>query len=307
MSTEKNEIYHPCQFVKDLNLIFGEQHQHRATHAKGILAEGIFTPDKNAASLTTAFHLQGQASKVLVRLSDNTGIPDTADTRTETNPRGMALRFTIDDGRYTDTVCHSFNGFPAGTTDEFHQLLTATWQSHGNVPKPTPLDLYYETHPITKTFNNICQLPASFTKLIYYGVNAFKFTNADGKSVFVRYQFHPEDGVELLSKEQAAAADAEYMFDEIRRRLPRRPVRFRYMAQLSGEGDKIDDPSVAWPDSRPQILLGVVEIREFVSFTQDQQKALAFSPINIPEGIEPADPMIDFRGRVYPFSVKNRQ
>jgi catalase len=306
MSIEKGEIYPPCQFVKDLHLVFGDNHN-RAVHAKGILAEGIFTPDKNASSLTTAFHLQGKSSKVLVRLSDNTGFPDVEDTRTETNPRGMAIRFTTEDGRYTDVVCHSFNGFPAATTDEFHHLLTATWQSRGNVPKPTPLDLYYETHPVAKIFNNNCQLPVSFTKLIYYGVNAFKFTNQKGESCFVRYQFQPVDGVEHLSKEMASAAAPEYLFEEIRRRLPRKPVRFNYFVQLSGEGDKVDDPSVAWPDARQQILLGVLEIREFVAFTPDQQKALSFLPINIPEGIEAADPMIDFRGRTYPFSVKARQ
>lgn len=306
MSSEKTEIFAPCQFVRDLHLIFGDNHN-RATHAKGILATGTFTPDKNAAGLTKAFHLQQEPSKILVRLSDNTGIPDVADTRTETNPRGMAIRFTIADGRYTDTVCHSYNGFPAATTDEFHEMLTATWKSKGDVPKPTPLDLFFETHPLAKTFSNICHLPVSYANLIYYGVNSFKFTNQQGECHFVRYQFQPEEGVQQLTKEKAAAAGPDYLFQEIRERLASRPVRFRYFAQLSGDGDIIDNPAVAWPDSRPQVLLGVMEIREIVDFTPDQHKALSFLPTNLPEGIEPADPMIDFRGRTYPFSVKDRQ
>jgi catalase len=306
MSSKRTEIYPPSQFVDDLHLIFGK-HNSRATHAKGILTTGIFTPDKNAATLTTAFHLQEQPSAILVRLSDNTGIPTVADTRTETNPRGMAIRFTMPDGRYTDTVCHSFNGFPASTTDEFHALLTATWQSKGDVPKPTPLDIFYETHPLAKLFNSICTLPSSYARLIYYGVNAFQFTNQKGDSLFVRYQFQPEEPVQQLTPEEAAAAGPEYMFQEIRQRLADRPVRFRYVAQLSGEGDKIDDPAVAWPDNRPQVLLGKLEIREIVEFTPEQHKALSFLPTNLPEGITPADPMIDFRGRTYPFSVKGRQ
>lgn len=57
----------------------------------------------------------------------------------------------------------------------------------------------------------------------------------------------------------------------------------------------------------PQVLLGVLEIQQIVDFTPEQQKALSFLPTNLPEGIEPADPMIDFRGRTYPFSVKARQ
>jgi len=306
MNNEKKQVVPPCQFVEDLHLVFGDNHN-RATHAKGILVKGIFTPDKQAAALTKAFHLQDQPCTVLVRLSDNTGFPGVYDTRTETNPRGMAIRFMMVDGRYTDVVCHSFNGFPAATTDEFHGLLTATWQSKGDIPRPTPLDIWYETHPWAKTFNNIPQLPAGFSNLIYYGVNSFKFTNRGGEEHFVRYQFHPTDGVVQLTDEQAAAAGPNYMFEEIRKRLAGSPVRFRYIAQLSGEGDKIDDPSVAWPDSRPQVPLGEMEIREVVEFTPEQHKGLSFLPTNLPDGIEPADPMIEYRGRIYPFSVKARQ
>jgi len=306
MDSNKKPIVPPCQFVEDLHLVFGDNHN-RATHAKGILAKGIFTPSKQAAAFTKAFHLQDQPGAVLVRFSDNTGIPGIADTRTETNPRGMAIRFMMADGRYTDVVCHSFNGFPAATTDEFHGLLTATWKSKGDVPKPTPLDIWYETHPWAKTFNNICALPGSFSNLIYYGVNSFKFTNREGEMRFVRYQFHPEDELGNLTEEQAAAAGANYLFDEFRNRLADRPIRFHYFAQLSGDGDRIDDPSVAWPDSRPKIPLGEVEIREVVEFTPDQHKGLSFLPTNLPDGIEPADPMIEYRGRIYPFSVKARQ
>ncbi|HEY4336067.1 MAG TPA: catalase family peroxidase [Puia sp.] len=306
MSSERTEIVPPDQFVVDLHRIFGDNHS-RATHAKGILAIGTFTPDKKAAALTKAFHLQEQPSNVLVRLSDNTGIPGVADTRTETNPRGLAIRFTMPDGRFTDIVCHSFNGFPAATPDEFHGLLTATWTSKGDVPKPTPLDLYYETHPRAKIFSNICHLPSSYARLIFYGVNAFEFTNQKGDTHFVRYQFQPAEGVQNLTDEQAAAAGPNYLFEEIHQRLAARPVRYQYFAQLSGEGDKIDDPSLAWPDSRPQVLLGELEIREIVEFTPEQHQALSFLPTNLPEGITPADPMIEFRGRVYPFSVKDRQ
>ncbi|WP_431215862.1 catalase [Puia sp. P3] len=251
MNNEHGPLVPPCQFVEDLHLVFGDNHD-RATHAKGILLKGVFLPGKEAASLTKAFHLQDQPSTVLVRLSDNTGIPSICDAKSETNPRGMSIRFMMIDGRYTDVVCHSFNGFPAATTDEFHDLLVATWKSKGDVLRPTPLDIFYETHPRAKIFNNICTLPASFSSLIYYGVNAFKFTNRNGETHFVRYQFHPEEGEAYVTEKQAAAAGSNYMFEEIHRRLPARPFRFHYFAQLSGDGDKIDDPSLAWPDSRPR-------------------------------------------------------
>jgi catalase len=57
-----------------LHSAFGK-HESRAVHAKGIILEGTFVPSKDAAKITKAVHLQNQASKVLLRFSDFTGIP----------------------------------------------------------------------------------------------------------------------------------------------------------------------------------------------------------------------------------------
>ena len=73
------------------------------------------------------------------------------------------------------------------------------------------------------------------------------------------------------------------------------------------QGDKIDDPSIAWPDSRKKVLLGVIEIRHLAAGTVQEDKALFFIPNNIPDGVETADPMLDFRSKAYPISVKERQ
>ena len=62
---------------------------------------------------------------VLVRFSNFTGIPNIPDNIGDANPRGFALKFTLPDGSTADVVTHSFNGFPAATTEEFRQLLLA--------------------------------------------------------------------------------------------------------------------------------------------------------------------------------------
>ena len=78
-----------------------------------------------------------------------------------------------------------------------------------------------KSHPLAKIFNSICTLPASYAKLIYYGVNAFKFTNQQDETHFVRYQFQPEEEIEYLTEEKAATAGPDYLFQEIRERLAR--------------------------------------------------------------------------------------
>src|ERR1700712_2093656 len=87
----------PAQLVDALHTAFGDHHA-RAVHAKGIILEGEFTPDAQAADWTRAFHLQKKGSAVTIRFSDFTGIPDIADNAGAANPRGFAIKFRQPDG-----------------------------------------------------------------------------------------------------------------------------------------------------------------------------------------------------------------
>src|SRR5437868_316197 len=67
------------KFVDALNSAFGKQTTNRATHAKGIVLLGTFTPNASAKNLSKALHFQ-KAVPITVRFSDNTGIPTLSDT-----------------------------------------------------------------------------------------------------------------------------------------------------------------------------------------------------------------------------------
>jgi catalase len=296
----------PAQLVDALHSAFGK-HPARAVHAKGIILEGEFTPSAHAASLTTAAHLQKTRSAITVRFSDFTGIPDIADNIGLANPRGFAIKFQLPDGSTTDIVGHSFNGFPTATSDQFRELLLAIAGSGPDAAKPTALDKFLQSHPIAKTFLTTQKTPASFGTIAYFGVNSFELTNHAGVRHFVRYQFLPAAGEHLSTADQLAKAGPSYLMDEIRSRVAKGPFKYEMYAQLAEAGDAIADPSVAWPDSRKKVLLGTIEIRRLASNTPEQDKALAFSPNNIPSGIKTADPMLDFRSKAYPISVKERQ
>lgn len=296
----------PKQLVEALHTTFGEHHA-RAVHTKGIILKGDFTPDGQAKELTKAFHLQKTKTEVTIRFSDFTGIPDIPDNSGLANPRGLAIKFTSADGATTDIVGHSFNGFPTSNTDDFRELLLSIAASGKDAAKPTKLDLFLEAHPIAKTFLTTQKNPASFGGISYFGVNSFKFTNVKGKSQFVRYQFIPENGEELITNEQMAKSGNEYLFDELKARIAKQPIVFKMYAQLAEAGDQIENPSVAWPESRKKVLLGTIRIKQLSSNTPAEDKALAFNPNNIPAGIETADPMLTLRAKAYPISVKERQ
>jgi catalase len=296
----------PKQLVDALHSAFGEHHA-RAVHAKGIILEGDFTPDPHASSITKAFNLQKISSKVVIRFSDFTGIPNIPDNNGSANPRGFAIKFIMPDGQSTDIVGHSFNGFPTANSDQFRELLLAIASSGDGATKPTALDKFLASHPIAKTFLTTQKNPASYAGINYYGVNSFKFTNKLGKSFYIRYQFIPVEGEELLNEAQFAGAGSDYLAKEIKERVSKKIIRFRMYAELAEAGDKIEDPSIAWPTNRKKVLLGIIAIKSMASNTEDQDKALSFSPNNIPDGIETADPMLNFRAKAYPISVKERQ
>ena len=300
------QISTPGQLVDALHAAFGNHHS-RAVHAKGVILEGTFTPDPKASALSKAFHLQDQNSKVTVRFSDFTGIPQIPDNVGLANPRGFAIKFQMADGQNTDIVSHSFDGFPTSNTDQFRELLLAISTSGANAAKPTDLDKFLATHPIARAFLTTQKNPSSYAAISYFGVNSFKFTNSKGETKIIRYQFIPEQGEQLLSSEQMAEEGPEYLQTEIRQHIAKNPVRFKMFAQIAGASDKTEDPSIAWPASRQRILLGIIEIRSLADNTETGDKALSFSPNNIPTGIETADPMLNFRSKAYPISVSQRQ
>jgi catalase len=296
----------PTEFVDTLNSVFGKQTTNRATHAKGVVALGKFTPGEAAKSLSKAPHFR-QTVPVTFRFSDNTGIPTLPDADDHATPHGMALKFHLPDGSETDLVTHSFNGFPAATGDEMRQFFVAVGSSGAGVSSPTPLDKFLAAHPAAKRFVTTQEPPpVSYATLTYFGVNSFKFTNADGKVTFGRYQIVPKAGKHFLSKEETAKAAPDYLTSELRDRLAKAPIRFDFRLQLPESGDEIDNPSIAWSDKNKTVDLGVIEITSVAPDSDATQRNLLFLPGLLPMGIEPADPMIPFRDKAYPISYDRR-
>ena len=297
----------PIQMVDMFHSAFGEHHA-RAVHTKGIILTGRFVPAPEARNLSRAAHLQGGALPIIVRFSDFTGIPDIPDTVGASRPRGMAIKFQLPGNASTDIIAHSFNGFPTATTDEFRGLLLAIGASGPTVPHPTPLDGFLATHPVAKTFLTTQKpLTTSWATLSFFGVNAFKFTNKAGQVHYVRYQLIPAAGEHFLTKAQAAAADPNYLQTEIKQRVAQQPIVFKLYAQVAEKGDAIENPSVAWSDSRQRVLLGTLTIDKLAPNTVAEDKALFFNPNNVSDGVNIADQMLLDRARTYPISVGERQ
>jgi catalase len=281
---------------------------YRANHAKGIMVSGTFTPAAGAASLSKAPHLQKASIPVLVRFSDATGVPAIPDASADANPHGVAIRFQLADGAYTDIVSISINGFVAATPEEFLEFLNAVAASGPDAPKPTPVEKFLGTHPAALKFvTTPTPAPVSFATLAFYGVNAFSFTNAKGKTRYGRYRITPVAGEHALTKDQAAKAAPNYLMEELPARLKKGAAKFRISVQLAEKGDVINDGTAIWPDNRPQVELGILTLKTVLPDSQQLEKTLMFSPLNLTDGIAASnDPILLARPPAYVISFGRR-
>jgi catalase len=273
------------QLIDDLHLAFGNHHT-RAVHAKGIILEGTFTPSEAARTLSKAAVFTGPKIPVTIRFSNFTGIPNIPDNIMDANPRGMAVKLRAGGSDNLDIVNHSFNGFPVPTAREFGILLRTIASSGAGAQKPTPLDKYLESHPIAKQFLTTQKPPpVSYATTAYYGVNSVAFVNEANKRCFVRYRFVPEAGEHYLDEASRKSMGPNYLSEEIAKRVMTTPIRFDWYAQLAAPGDKIEDPSIAWPESRATVKLGTISVERLVTDQPKADKSLLFLPGMFPAGI----------------------
>ena len=298
----------PMALVESLNKLSGGPHAgFRANHAKGVLVAGTFTPAPTAASLSMAPHFAAPVP-VLVRFSNATGVPAMPDADPNGSPHGIAVRFQLPGGSTTDIVSISANGFPVSTPEEFLELLQAVIASGPDVAKPKPIEKFLGAHPAALKFVTTPRpAPESFGTLAFYGVNAFKFTNAKGESRFARYQILPVAGERTLADADVAKASANYLMDELPKRIAAAPVKFRLIAQMAKDGDKTNDPTSVWPADREMLELGTISLTSTSDDQVKAQKVLLTNPVALPAGIEPSDdPILRARFPAYAVSFGQR-
>ena len=294
----------PLSLVNALHDAFGEHHA-RAVHTKGVMLEGIFTPSADARRITKEPIFSGGQLPIIARFSVFAGVPDLPDNDDGASPAGFAIKIRSPNGDDFDIEANQHGDFIVATSDEFAvflRALGAAGKGDGHA-----LDAFLQTHPHARDFLESRTYPASYASAVYFGVNAFRFTNAAGASAFVRYRIVPRVAEHYLNATERKEAIPNYLQDEIVRRLAGSPVVFDWYAQVAGPGDRIEDPSVAWPANRPVVKLGTFTLSAVAVGADALQKTLLFLPGQAHPGVEAADPMLVLRNTAYPISLGQRQ
>lgn len=297
-----------ARLVDQMNALYGAHPNTRANHATGAVFEGTFTPAPGAEALSSAAFLKGPPTPLTIRFSNAGGVPEAPDTHASVGGiRGMATKFRLADGGENDIVAISANGFPVATGEDFLALLQAVGASGPGAPKPTALDTFLAGHPAAAKFvTEPKPVAVSYGTQPFFGVNALKFTNAQGVSKLGRYRIVPESGAAYVSDDEAAKRPPTALADNLRAAIGKGAVKFRLLVQLAAADDPTNDATKVWPDSRPTVELGEIAITRALD-TKQVENSLLFMPTNLTKGIDVSeDPILNTRTEAYGESYGRR-
>ena len=298
------------QAVDAVCAISGDHPGFRAVHAKGTLCAATFTPSADASRLSRAAHFGGDAVRAHVRFSNGSGNPNAPDFEPREG-RGMATKFYLHDGATTDVVAINLPAFFVSTVDGFLDFCRARVpDASTGEPDPAAIGVVLEQHPEALTAGAAvlgATPPESYLRCAYNSLHAYRFVDDAGDGRYVRYRWEPEAGEASLSAEDAEARGPDYLQADLAARFADGPAAFALSVQIAEDGDPVDDPTVPWPDERPRVTMGRLEVTGLAHDREQGDDVLVFDPTRVTDGIELSDdPILRFRTRAYAESVLRR-
>lgn len=203
------ENYH---FLEKISHFDRERVPERVVHARGAGAHGVFesygTVGTEPASTYTrakVFQEKGKETPLFVRFS--TVIHGGNSPETLRDPRGFAVKMYTEDGNW-DLVGNNLKVFFIRDAMKFPDLVHAF--------KPDPMTNRQDGERIFDFISNTPEalqmitflfspwgIPANYRQMQGSGVNTYKWVNADGKAVLVKYHWEPLQGIRNLTQEMA--------------------------------------------------------------------------------------------------------
>jgi catalase len=296
----------------------------RVVHAKGAGAHGYFQVYKSMAKYTCAKFLQDSKKKtpVFVRFSTVVGARGSADTARD--PRGFAVKFYTEDGNY-DLVGNNLPVFFIRDAIKFPDMVHAFKPAPDtNIPTSSSANSRFwdfisltpeSTHMITWLFSDRGTIK-SYRKMEGFGVNTYKWVNAEGKAVYVKYHWKPMAGVESIDRHEAtrlAGEDPDIatrdLYDTI---ALGKEVEFELRVQIMNIEDELKqdfdplDPTKTWPEDKfPLMPVGKMVLNRNPENYFAEVEQAAFCPASIVPGIElSADKLL--QGRVFSYADTQR-
>jgi catalase len=226
----------------------------RRNHAKGVCVTGVFESSGQAATLSKAAVFKPGPVPVVGRFALAGGMPFQKDAPAKV--RSMALRFLPPGGEEWRTGMNNIPVFALNSARGFYeQLLASSPDPATGKPDPAKMKAFLAAHPETVRALSLIkkrQVTSGFANSTFNSLNAFRFVDAAGASVPVRWSTVPVQPSAVESAEPSAAADNNYLFDDLIAQIAQHPQQWRLMVTIGEAGDPTNDATLAWPaDRRP--------------------------------------------------------
>jgi catalase len=185
----------------------------RVVHAKGAGAHGYFEVTNDVSAYTKAAFLSevGKRTPLFIRFSTVAGENGSADTVRD--PRGFAVKFYTEEGNY-DLVGNNTPVFFIRDAIKFPDFIhTQKRDPRTHLKNPTAVWDFWSLSPESLHQVSILMsdrgIPATLRHMHGFGSHTFKWVNAEGDGVWVKYHFKTEQGVKNLSPDVAAKLAGE--------------------------------------------------------------------------------------------------
>ena len=296
----------------------------RVVHAKGAGAHGYFQVYNSMAKYTCAKFLQDPKKKtpVFVRFSTVVGARGSADTARD--PRGFAVKFYTEDGNY-DLVGNNLPVFFIRDAIKFPDMVHAFKPApNTNIPTSSSANSRFwdfisltpeSTHMITWLFSDRGTVK-SYRKMEGFGVNTYKWVNAKGKAVYVKYHWKPKAEVETIDRHEAtrlAGEDPDIATRDLYETIASgKTAEYELNVQTMDIADELKqnfdplDATKTWPEARfPLMPVGKMVLNRNPENYFAEVEQAAFCPASIVPGIEfSADKLL--QGRIFSYADTQR-
>ncbi len=312
-------------FIEKVTHFDRERIPERVVHARGTGAHGVFEAygtvgDEPIAKYTRAklFQTQGKRTPMFVRFSSV--IHGGHSPETLRDPRGFAAKFYTEDGNW-DLVGNNLKVFFIRDAMNFPDLVHAF--------KPDPVTNRQDgerifdfishkpeaMHMITFLFSP-WGIPANYRQMQGSGVNTYKWVNAQGEGVLVKYHWEPKQGIKNLLQSEAEAIQGKNfnhatqdLYDAIEAgEFPQWELCVQIMSDDEHpelDFDPLDDTKL-WPEARfPFLPVGMMTLNRNVQNYFAETEQVAFGTGVLVDGLEFSDDKM-LQGRTLSYSDTQR-
>ncbi|SOC49804.1 catalase [Blastococcus aggregatus] len=314
------------QFLEKISHFDRERIPERVVHARGATAFGVFVADGTVGdepisryTRAKLFQEKGKETEVALRFSTVAGGRDSSEAARD--PRGFAVKFYTEDGNW-DLVGNNLGVFFIRDAIKFPDFI------HSQKPDPVNFDRQVANrvfdfwsqspeamHMITLVLGPR-GIPASYRNMQGFGVNTYKWVNAQGETVLVKYHWLPQQAVKSWTAEDAEIAQGKDLgvhtkdlYEAIERgEYPSWDLHVQIMSDDEHpelDFDPLDDTKT-WPENDfPLRKVGTMTLNRAPENFFDESEQIAFGTGVLVDGLDFSDDKM-LVGRTFSYSDTQR-